>query len=305
MYLDLVIENNPTYIEVFNSVSSIDLIVGGSTTGGGTWGSITGDLEDQTDLYGVLNSKAERSTEKVSGGDLSIVGTTMTISPTEWFIKNFGEFTKATPTDFANIQLSAAGTQRFVAFFGDTSGDVVKVEGNESAFAIMPTLANAALLNFSLVTDAAIGSGQTGDLSGYLQKSEKATAGDIVTGTNDTLYITSKGLKDSGIVPNPRATTVTSTASVTIDCSTTDQYELTALATNVTINAPLNPVNCIVKLLVYRDNGTARTITRDAIFTDITGIAPTTTTANKVGMELYRYSSARSRWEIITVITQP
>ena len=55
---------------------TINLTVGSGGSGGGTWGSITGNIQDQTDLQDVLNAKVSKSGDTMTGalsfGDFSI-----------------------------------------------------------------------------------------------------------------------------------------------------------------------------------------------------------------------------------------
>jgi hypothetical protein len=128
-----------------------------------------GTIANDTDLA----LKADKQTGLISGGGLSIVTDDITVAIATYYIVGFGQFTSVA-TVFNNIALSSAGTQRFVAFYGQADSTIIKVEGAEGAVAAMPsTPANTALINYSLVTDGNIGSGV--DTSGFEEKSNKQT----------------------------------------------------------------------------------------------------------------------------------
>lgn len=92
------------------------------------------------------------------------------VTASTFFIRGSGSYS-AIQTDFADIALSSAGTQRYIGLYGTTSNTISKVEGSEAALAAYPaTPANTVLIGYVLVSDAAISS--TVDLSGYVLKSE-------------------------------------------------------------------------------------------------------------------------------------
>lgn len=141
--------------------------------------------------------KKNRVSELDSGGDINVVTDDVTIDPATWFILNSPSslYEKLTPTQFNNIVLSGAGLNRYVGFFGTTLSTIVMVDGTESQYAKIPdTPADTAPIGYILVSDSGVGAADP-DLLNYLLIASKAAAGDVVTGTNDSLYITSYGLK--------------------------------------------------------------------------------------------------------------
>lgn len=165
------------------------------TGGGGVWGSITGTLSDQTDLADALDAKADRESELLTGGVIT-VGTyggagsdnDIRVTASTYFILGQGGYVGA-QTDFLDIALSAAGNQRYIGIYGKTDSTITKVEGAEAPLAVYPsTPANHCLFGYVLVTDTAAST--TPDLSGYLLKSSKATPSSVGTGTDDETYIT-------------------------------------------------------------------------------------------------------------------
>jgi len=104
---------------------------------------------------------------------------------------------------------------------------------------------------------------------------------------------------------NPRAISAASASSLTPDVAVADQYAYTALAANLTINAPTGtPVDGQKLLFRILDNGTTRTLTWNATFTVIGAVLPTSTTANKMIYVGCIYNAANTRWDVIAVTTQ-
>lgn len=99
---------------------------------------------------------------------------------------------------------------------------------------------------------------------------------------------------------SPLVNSSASTASLTMDCSTYDTYELTALAANLTINTPIGtPANFQKLTLCIKDNATSRTLTFSAGFAEFGVTLPTTTVASKRLQLGFEYLSANSKWNLI------
>lgn len=119
-----------------------------------------------------------------------------------------------------------------------------------------------------------------------------------VVGTTDTQTLTNKRV-------TLRIGTVASTATLTIDSDATDQYNVTALATGMTIAAPTGTPTDGQKLMIrILDNGTARTLTWNAAFRAIATVLPTTTVINKTTYVGCVYNVAATKWDVIGVLTQ-
>lgn len=117
--------------------------------------------------------------------------------------------------------------------------------------------------------------------------------------------LTNKTMIDSTNVIEEK-TTVTSNASITPTGGSLRNYLLvTALAVNTTINAPSGTaIDGNMLLMVIKDDGTSRTITRNAIFRNI--VTPVSaTTAGKWLYELARYNGTDSKWDILESRVQP
>lgn len=117
-------------------------------------------------------------------------------------------------------------------------------------------------------------------------------------GTDATQTLTNKRI-------DPRVTSATSAASLTPDISAADIYAYTALAVNLTINAPTGtPVDGNKLMFRLLDNGTPRTLTWNATYTVIGVTLPTTTSASKTTYVGCIYNAANTRWDVIAVTTQ-
>lgn len=123
------------------------------------------------------------------------------------------------------------------------------------------------------------------------------TSGGVTTGSG-TATLTNKRI-------DPRVSSTASASSVTPDISTFDQYNFTALAAGLTINAPTGtPVDG--NKLVFRilDNGTARALTWNGTYTAIGVTLPTTTVVNKTTYVGCIYNANNTRWDVVAVTTQ-
>jgi hypothetical protein len=132
-------------------------------------------------------------------------------------------------------------------------------------------------------------------------------ANNVLT-SNGTNWISSAPTSESTLSDkriNPRVSTTATTSSLSPDISSFDQYNITALAESLTINAPSGtPLNGNKLLFRILDNGTTRGITWNATFTEIGSTLPTTTIANKMSYVGCIYNSDNSRWDVIAVSTQ-
>lgn len=104
---------------------------------------------------------------------------------------------------------------------------------------------------------------------------------------------------------NPRVHSLSSSTSYTLDLDTYDQASITALSGNITINAPTGTV-ADGRIISYRilDNGTARSVTLNAIFVDLTSVMFTSTTIGKACIFMARYASSRTKYEILAVVVE-
>ena len=251
--------SNLTYTNIIETVELSDFPISQTITNG-----VTDKAPSEDVVKAALNLKADKVNGLTSGGTITI-GTfganNVRVAAAVWFISP-SNYTTAIDTDFS-VALSSAGLQRYVGFYGNTSNAIVKVEGTESEYAVLPTQpANTALIGYILVTDSAAGIAP--DLSTY------ATI-------------------------DPRVLTITSSATPTIDVSLYDIVNITALATNITsMTSGLSGVNGNFKSLIIniKDNGVARTITWGSKFSSFFASLPTTTIIGKNLAVGFRYNAS-------------
>ena len=104
---------------------------------------------------------------------------------------------------------------------------------------------------------------------------------------------------------NPRVSSAASASSLTPTIANFDQYVYTALATNLTINAPTGtPVVGNKLMFTIKDDGTSRTLTWDAAFAPVGVTLPTATTVGKWTYVGAIYNASATRWDVIAVTTE-
>lgn len=125
------------------------------------------------------------------------------------------------------------------------------------------------------------------------------TTTDTLVGKATTDTLTNKRI-------DPRDVVATTATTLAPDLSVGDMYAYTALASPLTIGAPTGtPTNGEILLFRFLDNGTARNLTWDVIYTNIGVTLPTTTTASKTTYVGCIYNSnSTPRWDVIAVSTQ-
>tara|TARA_R110000822_G_scaffold66313_4_gene161984 strand:- start:1805 stop:3835 length:2031 start_codon:yes stop_codon:yes gene_type:complete len=103
-------------------------------------------------------------------------------------------------------------------------------------------------------------------------------------------------------VVNPSVQETTSTATFTINSDQQTDAVLTAMAVATTIAIPTGtPVQSQNLIFRFKDNGTARAITWNAIFRAIGITLPTTTTASKLLYVGCKYNSTDTKWDVVSV----
>jgi len=171
-----------------------------------------------------------------------------------------------------------------------TAGAFV-VNGGALGTPLTGTLSNATGLPISTGVSG-LGTG----VATALTNNANATGG--LTTIDGTATLTNKRI-------NPRTSSSASTATLTPDISSFDQYNLTAQAVGLTVAAPTGtPVDGNRLTLRILDNGTAQTISWNATYTVIGVTLPTTTTANKMVYVGCIYNSTNTRWDVVAVTTQ-
>lgn len=147
---------------------------------------------------------------------------------------------------------------------------------------------------------------QDGAGSSYVGSISATTASDLIS---VNLFYSGKSHTFTGPITSaridPRVSSTTSTASITPDIASFDQYAVTAQAAALTINAPTGtPVDGNKLIFRILDNGTSQTISWNATYTVIGTTLPTTTTINKMTYVGCIYNAANTRWDVVAVTTQ-
>ncbi len=96
-----------------------------------------------------------------------------------------------------------------------------------------------------------------------------------------------------------KTVTTASTATLTVDSTTTDISEITAQAEALAIAAPTGLGRKII--IRIKDDGTGRALTWNAIFRAIGVTIPTTTTASKTVYIGCIYNAEATKWDVIAV----
>lgn len=132
-----------------------------------------------------------------------------------------------------------------------------------------------------------------GNGTGALQTVAPGTSGNVLR---------SNGTTWTSAASTPRVTSTASSATPTPDMSTTDQYNLTALAANATFGAPTgSPVDGQILRIRIKDNATVRTLAWNAAYRAIGVTLPTTTVASKTLYVAGYYNTADSTLDVLAV----
>ncbi len=165
------------------------------------------------------------------------------------------------------------------------------------------------------ITDAALT--VLGNTSGTNTGDQTITLTGDVTGSGTGSFITTLtgkptgaivGTSDTQILTNKRFTarigTETSSATSTPTADTVDQWNVTALAAADTVAAPSGtPTDGQMLILRIKDNGTARTLTWNAIYRASSDLAlPTTTVISKTMYLGFVYNVADSKWDFLAFL---
>jgi len=223
-----------------------------------------------------------------TGTSLALEGTTLGILN----LKN------TTPTAYTRMLFDGTGTD-FTQGVGNASAAIADLQNkfyiydftnSKTAFTIVP----------NTLTAKFYGSLEAINLSGTNTGDEvAASSAEINTGTDNNKYITAKGLNDSRLRKKQvsEASSATPTPTGGYEKS---EYFLTALAEDAVIAAPSGtPVNGDHLFVRIKDDGTARALTWNAIYSGIVETLPTTTTISKTIYAGFIYNSASTKWELL------
>lgn len=168
-----------------------------------------------------------------------------------------------------------AGTRRIVRFTG-----ALTLTHNATSL-ILPTGANIATAAGDTATFISLGSGNW-VCTNYQRKDGTALK------KNNTRLVT--------------AASYTTDTGTSLNCDTTDQFEVTAQAGALLFNAPSGtPVGGQKLIIRIKDNGTARALTYNAIFRPMGNALPTTTVVSKTLYMGFIYNATDSKWDLVAV----
>ena len=184
----------------------------------------------------------------------------------------------------------------------------ITLSGNQSISSIQQADANTvntlvrrdASGNFAagVITSSTVELGSTTDTT--LSRSAAgvlAVEGVVIPSISSTVTLTNKRI-------TPRIGTTTSSATPAINTNNVDQYNITALATNITSmtsslsGTPTDGQKLIVRI---KDNGTARTIAWGASWRAVGVALPTTTVISKTMYVGAIYNGANTIWDVVSV----
>ncbi len=104
---------------------------------------------------------------------------------------------------------------------------------------------------------------------------------------------------------SPFVIAATSASSLTPNIDLVQQYEYTALAANLTINAPTGtPADGQRLMFRLKDNATPRTITWNSIYRDVGATRLGVTIASKTSYVGFIYNSTDNKWDCVAVSTE-
>lgn len=119
-----------------------------------------------------------------------------------------------------------------------------------------------------------------------------------LVGQSSTMTLTNKRM-------NPRVVSATSASSLTPTIATGDLYAYTALAADLTINAPGGtPVDGNEMVFRIKDNGTSRALTWDSTYRAVGVTLPAATVISKIVYVRARYNAAETCWDVLDVKQQ-
>jgi hypothetical protein len=145
--------------------------------------------------------------------------------------------------------------------------------------------------------------GTASNVTGTVAIANGGTGATTLAGASIVTYSGTETLTNKRI--DPRDVSAASASSLTPDVSVGDIYAYTALAANLTINAPTGtPTNGDKLIFRLLDNGTSRTLTWDSTYTVIGVTLPTATTISKTTYVGCIYNANNTRWDVIAVATQ-
>lgn len=115
-------------------------------------------------------------------------------------------------------------------------------------------------------------------------------------------FVRTNGATEQLATYTARISSNTSSSTPTPDFAAYDQYLLTALAANATFGSPTGTLSDGMKRIIrIKDNGTARTLSWNAIYRAIGVTLPSTTVISKTHYVGMVYNAADTKWDVLAV----
>jgi hypothetical protein len=289
----LIVFNGTDYEKIggTNGAASVtDLTVSGTTTLSGLTASTALALDASKNVVSVTNT----------GTGNNVLATSPTLVTPALGTPSSATLTKATGLPVSTgISGLGSGVATFLAT--PSSANLAAAVTDETGSGALVFATSPTLVSPALGTPA---SGVVTNLTGTASININGTVGATTPSTGAFTTLTASAYLSSTRI-NPRTSSTASTATLTPDISAFDQYNLTAQAAGLTVEAPTGtPVDGNKLIIRILDNGTPQTINWNGTYTAIGMTLPTTTTANKMIYVGCVYNSANTRWDVIALTTQ-
>lgn len=220
----------------------------------------------------------------------------------------FTQFAKVATGTVTNVATGAGLTGGPITTTGTislaTSGVTANTYGSATVIPVITvdTYGRITAASNVTITTGVTNVATSGNISGgpITSTGTLSLSSNVVT-INETQTLTNKRV-------NPRVTSITSSATITPTGDSSDQYDVTALATGATIAAPSGtPVDGQKLIIRIKDNGTPQTLswtTSAGAYRAVAVVLPTTTVASSVFYAGCIYNSQDGFWDVVTTVQQ-
>jgi hypothetical protein len=210
----------------------------------------------------------------------------------------------ATSATDAAASATTAATSETNAASSETNAATSATNASNSASAAATSASNASSSASSASTSASNASTYATNASTSASNASTSASNAATSATNAATSETNAASSATAAANYPRVTSYTTSTSINPNFATTDMYILTALASNITINAATGMSDGDKLLFRFLDNGTARTITWNAVYVDANASKPVATVSTKTTYVGMVYNAGLSRWDVIAVIQE-